>query len=165
MILALLSDYNGGEMKIAESDISIKFAKDEQFWDVEAFWRNTIKVGYARCEQQGDRLVISDLKVEDECSIPWPFGNGFLVILGFAFRKVNFRGRGIGSKLLTRILSEATTTGMREVWGSVTQSDIAKTPGLLQWYEQMGFVVSEPHACISTAIKKITKKISNKTQP
>ena len=146
-------------MRVHEQDISVELDKDELFWDVEAFWRHT-RVGYCWCEQRGDRLYISDLKVESEHLTHWPFLCHLPVISRFACSKIDFRHRGIGSRLINRIISEAAAAGVREVWGSVTQSDIDQTPFLLQWYERMGFVVSEPdHECVATAAKKITKQM------
>ena len=61
--------------------------------------------------------------------------------MGMPCRTRSFRGREIGTALLNRVIFEAGQAGVSYLWGSVTASDIAGTPHLLDWYAKMGFEV------------------------
>jgi GNAT superfamily N-acetyltransferase len=82
------------------------------------------------------------------------------------YRRMRLRGRGIGSRILGRVLTEAEAIGAAEVWGSVVPSDIDRSPLLLQWYERHGFVITNPdHVCIPAAVKKISRQIESLDLP
>ena len=53
------------------------------------------------------------------------------------------RRREIGRQLLRLVLNAA--DGVREVWGVVTEKDLASWPGLAGWYERLGYAVSDAH--------------------
>src|SRR4051794_682856 len=97
-----------------------EYVVDDESLDVEA-WLDGRKIGYAWCERTGDRLKVADLHVGDA-----------------------YRRRGIGSELLRRVLRAADAAGILEVWGVVTADDLARWPGLLDWYRRHGFGVAEP---------------------
>lgn len=94
------------------------------------------RIGYVWCERRRDRLQICDLRIDEEQ-----------------------RRRGIGTALLRRLIDDADTAGVREIWGEVTSKDIEDWPGLLPWYKRHDFVVRDPDAeCIRTAAKKIVRQ-------
>jgi GNAT superfamily N-acetyltransferase len=146
-------------MNIDAKEVSIRSAKDDYIWNFKAIYKKII-VGYAKCTYRDNRLLLGDIFVYDKHPVPWSFLNCLLNHFGLSYRKDNFRSLGIGTRLLNCILSEATTAGLCEVWGSVTQQDIDRTPHLLSWYKRHGFIVSDAdNECIEEAAKKITKKL------
>ncbi len=141
--------------------VIIEFGMDGTLWNVTAKWSGR-KIGYIYCMRTGDRLLLSEFWVEDELQVPWPVCDGLRLLLGIPRRKMNFRNQGVGRRLLERLLAEAKRAGVKEIWGSVTQEDIGKTPGLLEWYARHGFAVGDTDAeCIQNAAKKITLKLGN----
>lgn len=73
-------------------------------------------IGYAWSTRTDDRLQLCDIHVDG-----------------------GFRGHGIGGGLLRFVLATATAAGIHEVWGIVTNDDLAPWPGLANWYAQNGF--------------------------
>ncbi len=57
-----------------------------------------------------------------------------------------FRRRGLGDILLSRIVSWAQIAGIEEVWGGIVLEDINESPFLLDWYQRRGFKVEFPEA-------------------
>ena len=51
----------------------------------------------------------------------------------------SWRCRGVGAGLLNAFLLEAKHLGALLVHGSIVQMDLDRTPGLLAWYEKLGF--------------------------
>ena len=146
-------------MNIDTKEVSIRSVKDNYIWRFSAIYKK-ITVGYAKCTCRDNRLLLGDIFVYDKHPLPWSFLNSLLNLFGLPYRKVNFRSLGIGTRLLNYILSKATTAGVREVWGSVTQQDIDRNPHLLSWYEHHGFIISEAdNECIEEAVKKIKKML------
>jgi len=119
-------------------ELRITFSRDD--WAFDARWRN-ITIGRARCVQDGNTLLIGDLLVAAACPIPWPFANNLLVAIGLPCRRRNFRGLGVGTALLKRIIAEATKAGITHLRGNVTEGDIKATPHLLDWYCRENFTV------------------------
>jgi GNAT superfamily N-acetyltransferase len=140
--------------------ISVVFHRED--WHFEARWNDRVKVGWAVCLPEGTSLKIADLVVHDEVSIPWPIAHRLLIGLGVPCRKRSFRGCGIGTVLLDRIVTEASPAGMTRVWGSVTASDIEKSPHLLDWYRDRGFEVSYEFSDPDIkAVATISRSVSN----
>jgi GNAT superfamily N-acetyltransferase len=79
------------------------------------------RIGYLWCCRDGSGLQIADLQVNEE-----------------------YRRHGIGTKLLHLVLTTADEAGIEEIWGGITKDDLARWPGLIDWYKRNGFVVSEP---------------------
>ena len=97
------------------------------------------KIGYVNCIRDDDRLKICDLRV-DEAQ----------------------RGRGIGRQLLQLVLQAADCAGVREVWGLVTDGDLARFPGLTGWYERLGFAINDADSAdksdVPDAVKRIVRR-------
>lgn len=110
--------------------------------------------------QSKDRLEIDDFKIDDDAFVSYPFANNFLVGLFGSYKKLNFRGLGIGSRLLAAFISEARKLGIREIWGSVQDGDVMQTPHLLDFYQKHGFSITEPDAeCKGHAKWKIVMRL------
>lgn len=139
--------------------VTIVFHRED--WHFEAKWQQQVAVGWAACLPEGTSLKIADLEVHDEVTIPWPIAHSLLICLGIPCRRRSFRGMGIGTALLERIVTEASLAGMAQVWGSVTASDLEKTPILLEWYRGRGFEVShESSDPVVDAVATISKSIA-----
>ena len=143
------------------TNIDVVFEPDEVLW-IFKLRRSKDRIGYAYCIVTDNCMKINDLLVEEELQVParvsWcPF-------LPLKIRKsISFRGQGLGSLLLNRVLQEADAAGIHTVWGSVTQNDIQRTPHLLEWYRRKGFFVGKPDdECIGTAVAKILRTRPNK---
>ena len=64
----------------------------------------------------------------------------------------NYRHQGLGTKLLSLLIEHAQEKKVQRIYGSVMQDDIAKTPGLVEWYERHGFQGCDPYqGCIANA--------------
>jgi hypothetical protein len=103
-------------------------------------------------------VLLGDLRVDDEVeaqmsSVPL-FG-----WLRSKRRPVSYRGKGIGSILLDHFLGWCRDVNVVDVYGSVTASDLQKTPWLLDWYRRHGFEVLPPDSrCIGGALHLVVWK-------
>lgn len=141
-------------------DIEVVVVRHEHEFDVNAFWRNRC-VGYAWCNVIETRVKISDFKVTDEFRVPWPLLLGVLNWFGVSRGTMNLRNMGVGSAILSRVLSEAVSLGAHEVWGSVVAHDVRQNPRLLDWYRKRGFEIQEPdERCPKNVLKIVIKRIS-----
>lgn len=98
---------------------------------------NDRRIAYLWCTREDDRLMLEDFQVEP-----------------------GYRRRGIGSQLLKVVLDTADRAGIRVISGKVTADDLKNTPGLLDWYERNGFVITDPEAHDShgpVAVKMIVR--------
>jgi GNAT superfamily N-acetyltransferase len=135
---------------------TIHYEADGPFWRFIALM-NGRRVGYAYCHQTSGRLNIQDLHVYDSLRPPWSITDPIRVLLRLPRPAVNFRGNGIGTVLITRIIEEARKEQIQEIWGSVKQDDVNATPGLLDWYQRRGFMILEPDAeCLKDSAWRIS---------
>ena len=87
-------------MPIATDVITVQVSRDERSLDVEALYGGS-RAGYASCTiQDGERLLICDLKVENRAPIPYPIAHNLLIALGIPCRTRNFRGLTVPSSLM-----------------------------------------------------------------
>ena len=117
-------------------------------------------VGYIRGSISKDRLEIDDFKIDDEACLSYPFANNFFVRIFGSCPQANFRGLGIGSRLLRAFIDAARKLGIREIWGSVQDGDVKQTPYLLDFYKKHGFSITEPDdECTDIASWKIVMRL------
>lgn len=141
---------------MASGPASISFERYNPCWDFYAHCGRYKRVGHTGCILKGDRLLIGDLVVNDAYTTCWSKCDWIRATLGIPARKRNFRGRGIGTELLMKVVQEAQKAGIVEIYGSVVQEDLDSFPGLLDWYERFGFDVLEPDTeCVGRAVKKV----------
>ncbi|MES2437463.1 MAG: hypothetical protein V4584_00260 [Verrucomicrobiota bacterium] len=75
------------------------------------------------------------------------------------FDTISFRNRGIATNLIERLAGWCSRNGVGEVFGSVVESDLKKTPRLLEWYERRGFRICEPtDECLPESVKMVVWK-------
>ena len=101
-----------------------------------------VKIGYANCFREGDRLKICDLQVDD-----------------------GYRRRGIGRQLIRFVLEVADGAGVGEVWGLVTEQDLTRWPGLTAWYERLGFAITDANAADKNDVPDAVKRIVRRRKP
>mgnify|MGYP003594424609 CR=1 FL=1 len=124
-------------MKSLDAESQLRINTDGDLWTLDYVWQGR-RLGRITATRNGKRLLIGDFLVDNPQN----------------------RGHGIGKCLLDEFLKTAREEAISEVWGSVTQDDIQQTPYLLDWYQRLGFTISEPDGeCIETAAKKIVLKL------
>jgi hypothetical protein len=144
-------------MHVNRIQLTVKL--DGEDFDVEA-WLDGAPVARAQGLREDDRLVLADICVSDDVRPRWPVLHGMLVSLIGPRKPLRLRGRGIGEMLLARMLREADSRGISEITGSVMPEAITVQPFLLGWYEDHGFVVTDPDAgCVRGAAKKIVRRL------
>lgn len=158
---ALIKDYMIFKINPAKLASRVKFDISQEDCCLDIWARSPRgTVGYAFGCISKDRLCLCDLKVYDAAYVSYPFANNIFVVLFGPYQKSNFRGLGIGSRLLAEFIAEARKLGIREIWGSVQDGDTMQTPHLLDFYIKHGFSITEPDAeCMDIAKWKIVMKL------
>lgn len=54
-------------------------------------------------------------------------------------KPINYRGRGLGSTLMSFLIRYAGSHGFQVLYGNVYQQDLENNPKLLHWYQKHGF--------------------------
>ena len=143
-------------MKIDIAAVNVEVVEDANGWVVEAMWQE-YRIGQAYCRfLEKSEIQLYDLAVESNVPVPNTFGKKLLNALGAAFTGEDFRGNGVGSLILDRLISESKRRGIAIIWGSVLKDDVERTPFLLEWFKRRGFSISAPDKrCLPNAVKKI----------
>jgi GNAT superfamily N-acetyltransferase len=141
-----------------KTEIAITLERDDGDFYVYAHWHD-LRVGYLWGTLEGSRLHIDDFKVEDGIPAPKCLVHKVFGFLGLSADVISFRRQGIGSRMLDRLVDEATAVGVAEVWGSVVKNDIEKTGSLLQWYTRRGFALVEPEDLLPDAVHNIVRTL------
>lgn len=112
-------------------DISIDVVDDDGGESVSLFARYLgQRVGYAWLAIEGDQAKLVDIHLyrRDSRWHWWP---------PFYYRGVNYRGRGVGSRLLSSAIEICEGRGVQSLTGEM-HGDITR---LTRWYQGMGFQV------------------------
>src|SRR5258706_15830876 len=120
------------------SRVKYVLLNEDRKFEVEG-WIDGIRIGWTWCVRDGDRLLLSDIRVQEDEPRQWPVFPTLLLRLLGERQPRQFRRRGIGSQLLKRLLREADSAGIREIRGSAVALDLDPQPTLLAWYERHGF--------------------------
>ena len=141
------------------SQVQLYISQEDNYLDI--FAQSPCgEVGHALGSISKDRLCLCSLKVFDDAPVSYPFAHNILVTIFGSCPQANFRGLGIGSRLLTEFIAEARKRGIREIWGSVTDGGAKQTPHLLDFYKKHGFSITDPDAeCIVIAKWKIVMRL------
>jgi hypothetical protein len=87
-------------------------------------------------------IELADIRIEDQVFRREVF---LKTLFRWITRKkhipINYRRKGIGSKLLTLVISFAKAQGYSKITGKVTKADFKNNPQLLDWYRKFGFDV------------------------
>ena len=152
-------------IRINPLEVDIQACHEDDDLDIEALWRGR-RIGHVSCMIDDQRLNLCDITVNDEVFVPFPFAHNFLIFLGVPCRRANARGLHVGSRLMARLIKEAKSMGIVEIWGSVTDGDANARPFLLDWYRRSGFVVGPADKeCIDTAKWKVTLRLGRNISP
>jgi hypothetical protein len=146
------------QLKVDAADMRIAVSND---WTFIAMGSGR-RVGHAYCSLVEGRLKLSDIHVEHRLIQRESRWSALCSFLGKPTHEasINLRGRGIGTILLNRVISDARRARVKSIWGSVSLDDIETTPALLAWYQKRGFQIHEPdHECLDRAGKKIVMKL------
>ena len=87
------------------------------------------RIGYAHINLDGNIAILADIRIEDH----YPMGKLF-----FRKRTYSFRGHGIGSQLLKRVILLCRNSGVQEIIGNL-DGDLER---LELWYAKHGFVIT-----------------------
>ncbi|HEV2692734.1 MAG TPA: GNAT family N-acetyltransferase, partial [Verrucomicrobiae bacterium] len=82
-----------------------------------------------------------DLFVEDKCIVREP--NFLRRLFGRKTLEVNFRRQGIGSQLLTTMITYARAKKLKRIEGHLLEKDLLPNPQLPHWYKKRGFTVHD----------------------
>lgn len=101
-----------------------------------------VPVGHANCVIKRDVLDLEDLHVADDAIQP---AHGLPLVFRNLFNRrakgVNYRSRGLGTAMLRLLITRASSHGFRVIEGSLSPHDLAKDPGLPDWYRRRGFTL------------------------
>lgn len=101
-----------------------------------------LPAGHAYCWLLAGVTVvrINDLVIRDDIRVPTSLLEKLLRrLFGLPPRTVNFQRRGLGTALLRTIIDTARANGIHRVCGEVMPKDVARFPGLKDWYAREGF--------------------------
>ncbi len=116
--------------------------------------RSTL-VGEAKCVRESpQRMALGDIAIANE-AIPTPTNVLMRYVRqlpGLQHHPVNYRGRGLGTALLNRLIDHTRAAGAEELWGEVFQQDIQNSPELLDWYQRLGFERRPPEGDVEVDV-------------
>lgn len=102
---------------------------------------NTL-IGEVKCFKESlETLYLRDIAIAND-AIP-NFKNIWVTpqkkIIREQLEPINYRGRGLGSALMSFLICYAAAHGFQALYGNVYQQDLENNPKLLQWYQRHGF--------------------------
>ena len=117
--------------------------EDAMGWSTKVLDGDT-RVGQIHCLKQGEALFLADLHVLDSATHPIQGLAQMKAWLGFDThgRIENYRNRGLGSALLSFVISRAGEQGFQRVTGRLAPIDLKENPMLPDWYRHRGFQVA-----------------------
>lgn len=118
------------------------------------------EVGKIQCVYHLPEMLLGDLIVDD--AVVHLSDKGYLKLWQTAFKPkpVNYRQRGLGTHLLKFAIERAREKGVKLIYGSLTEEDVAATLNLANWYRLQGFELSAPTAeDVSSAVARISMKL------
>lgn len=139
----------------------LKSNYDERGFLLVKLKRRNDEIGRVQCVlHSSGEMLIGDLIISDAVVHTSTSVGHWLWRKLFKLKPVNYRGKGLGTQLLEFALDFARHKGMKSVYGSLTQKDIAATPNLVSWYMKHGFKLVPPtDEDPSTAVHRISQWI------
>lgn len=104
-------------------------------------------VGEAKCVRESPKaLLLKDISIANAVMLnPSTSWAALLSKLpGYQPKLISYRGKGLGSVLLSCLIEHARVTGVRYLYGKVMRQDLENIPKLLQWYQKHGFEIKQP---------------------
>ncbi|HEV2695009.1 MAG TPA: GNAT family N-acetyltransferase [Verrucomicrobiae bacterium] len=93
--------------------------------------------------KEGDVAILKDLFVDDEFFVRQQ--NLWKRMLGHKTSSYNFRGQGIGKRLLMDVIKYAQTNGFKRIEGEMNGVNKDPDVDLPRWYRKRGFEVKGAH--------------------
>ena len=103
------------------------------------------RVGELKADRTGDdQACLGEIRMQPDWKRTRSWRERLLRKPFQKFELVDFQNRGIGTELLQRLKDWCSRNKIREVYGSIVESDLKKTPRLIEWYRKRGFLAFEP---------------------
>jgi hypothetical protein len=122
----------------------LSFDPDKLMWTFRVCDQD-MPVGYAYCwlMDKPTGIRINDLKISDDLPVRTTPIVGFMRrLFGLPRLTLDYRRRGIGSALIREIITTARANGYHRITGEVKATDLARFPGLPNWYAAHGFTIT-----------------------
>jgi len=106
-----------------------------------------IVVGEAKCVRElPETLLLKDISIANTVMLSPSTSWAALLskLPGYQPKRTSYRGKGLGSVLLSCLIEHARVTGVRYLYGKVMCQDLENMPKLLQWYQKHGFEIKKP---------------------
>jgi GNAT superfamily N-acetyltransferase len=109
----------------------------------------------ASCVDMGEYLLLGDIIVDCAAFVAESSAQRFLRrLLRRPAPTADYRRRGIGSVLLSLVVSTARKNGVSRIEGMIVEKDVTANPALFDWYQRNEFTVT--HECDSPGPKVAT---------
>ena len=125
-------------IEIDPADIEIGSRPKGEGFQVCAVWKRNGIVADAECAFEDDQRILIKMIEVLECAVIRKKS-----LLRKA-RHANFRGLGIGSRIVREVVRQAKRHRARELYGYIIQHRLDANPFLLEWYEKEGFEICAP---------------------
>lgn len=122
----------------------LSFDPDKLMWTFRVSHQD-MPVGYAYCwlMDKPAGIRINDLKISDDLPVrTTPMVAFVRRVFGLPRLTLDYRRRGIGSALVREIITTARANGYQHITGEVKPTDLARFPGLPNWYAAQGFKIT-----------------------
>ncbi|NEP42518.1 MAG: GNAT family N-acetyltransferase, partial [Okeania sp. SIO2H7] len=96
------------------------------------------QVGKASCLfKKTEEIFLADIFLENNLAFE-SIDDKIFKILHWGEPK-NYRGKGLGSYLLRKMIEVARNQGIKKIYGDIEAEDLKATPYLIDWYKSFGF--------------------------
>ncbi len=110
-----------------------------ELWVIEV-WDNRVLAATANCLRHNpENLHLSDILTHTGVPLPLSW---WRKLLRRRPKLKNYRGRGLGPKLLRFIVETARQSGVQQITGDLLPQSIKEWPDLPDWYREQGFEVT-----------------------
>ena len=122
---------------------TIDFEGSSELWTIHV-WDGGLPAAYLWARYSRDRsLRIQDFKVADDVRAPEGILAGFFrKLFGLQPRAISYQRRGIGTALISWLVSYADSRGVSRIEGELAERDLLHFPGLAEWYGTKGFALT-----------------------
>jgi len=104
-------------------------------------------VGEAKCVRESpETLFLKDVAIANNVRLTL-FNNRAALLRRlprYRPKRISYRGKGLGTVLLSCLIDHARVGGVRYLYGKVMRQDLENISKLLQWYQKHGFEIKQP---------------------
>lgn len=130
--------------------------QSNDYFDADIRWKHTLVGQIKWIIHPSNTLEIADLIIFDP---PIVLHRRYLSVFPFRRSRKRFRQIGLGTAMLEFVINQAEELGMNSIYGEITRDDAAKTPYLIDWYQQHGFTIGDQPKRLPNAIATIYREI------